>query len=176
MFVVTWLQLWMPGKRAHVRSACMQKIQDDEAREVEQSGLADKDAFAELKALAGEGGTMAHGEGLPSPPTPKDDPKVCKPVARHCRFTQAICPHLQLSEMTFCSLLLWVNAAVPYAQSCKGDSWQMFSRAACCVAVDTTAHRENQSLSADFPCCAQGLPGNCTGHDGVVTLPRAKLC
>ena len=68
----------MTAETAHVWNACMQKIQDDEAREVEQSGLADKDAFAELKALAGEGGTMAHGEGLPSPPTPTDDPQVCK--------------------------------------------------------------------------------------------------
>ena len=54
----------------------LQRIQDEEAREVEQAGLADKDAFAELKALAGEGGTMAHGEGLPDPPKPKHDPKV----------------------------------------------------------------------------------------------------
>ncbi len=54
----------------------MQKIQDEEAREVEQSGMADKDAFAELKKLAGEGGSMAHGEGLPTPPKPQDDPAV----------------------------------------------------------------------------------------------------
>ncbi len=59
----------------------MQKIQDDEAREIEQAGLADKDAFAELKALAGEGGTMAHGEGLPTPPEPKDDPAVSLPAS-----------------------------------------------------------------------------------------------
>ena len=60
----------------------MQKIQDDEAREIEQSGLADKDAFAELKALAGEGGTMAHGEGLPTPPQPRDDPAVSLPASK----------------------------------------------------------------------------------------------
>ena len=54
----------------------VQRIQDEEAREVEEAGLADKDAFAELKALAGEGGTMAHGEGLPAPPKPVNDPKV----------------------------------------------------------------------------------------------------
>jgi len=59
----------------------LQKIQDDEAREVEQSGLADKDAFAELKALAGEGGTMAHGEGLPTPPEPRDNPAVSSPAS-----------------------------------------------------------------------------------------------
>lgn len=59
----------------------LQKIQDDEAREVEQSGLAGKDAFAELKALAGEGGSMAHGEGLPTPPEPKDNPAVNSPAS-----------------------------------------------------------------------------------------------
>ena len=55
----------------------LQKIQDDEAREIEQAGLADKDAFAELKKMAGEGGAMAHGEGLPQPPSPQNDPAVC---------------------------------------------------------------------------------------------------
>ena len=58
----------------------MQKIQDDKAQEIEQSGLADKDAFAELKKMAGEGGAMAHGEGLPSPPQPNDDPAVQLPI------------------------------------------------------------------------------------------------
>jgi hypothetical protein len=48
---------------------------------VQQSGLANKDAFAELKALAGEGGSMAHGEGLPTPPEPKDDPAVSSPAS-----------------------------------------------------------------------------------------------
>ncbi len=48
---------------------------------MQQSGLANKDAFAELKALAGEGGSMAHGEGLPTPPEPKDDPAVSSPAS-----------------------------------------------------------------------------------------------
>lgn len=59
----------------------MQKIQDDEAREGQQAGLAGKDAFAELKSMAGEGGSMAHGEGLPTPPEPVNDPAVSSPSA-----------------------------------------------------------------------------------------------
>ncbi|KAL0054356.1 hypothetical protein WJX82_007542 [Trebouxia sp. C0006] len=61
-------------RRALGEAEKTKKIQDDEGREVQQSGLANKDAFAELKALAGEGGSMVHGEGLPTPPEPKDDP------------------------------------------------------------------------------------------------------
>ena len=74
----------------------MQKLQDEEAREIEQSGLADKDAFAELKALAGEGGTMAHGEGLPPPPQPKNNAKVWQITVHNTAENTMRFPHLCL--------------------------------------------------------------------------------
>lgn len=58
----------------------MQKIQDDEQREIQEAGLDGKDAFAELKALAGKGGHMAKGEGLPPPPQPQEDPQVKRTI------------------------------------------------------------------------------------------------
>lgn len=56
----------------------MQKAQDDEQREIQQAGLDGKDAFAELKAMAGKGGHMAKGEGLPPAPQPEKGPQVTK--------------------------------------------------------------------------------------------------
>ena len=58
----------------------VQKIQDDEQREIQEAGLDGKDAFAELKALAGKGGHMARGEGLPPPPQLQEDPQVIRTI------------------------------------------------------------------------------------------------
>lgn len=59
-------------------TACslLQQAQEDEQREIQEAGLDGKDAFAELKALAGKGGHMAKGEGLPAPPKPEGNPQV----------------------------------------------------------------------------------------------------